>query len=114
MNWLLSIKRLLGRFWADIFKDTDFLLGVEYLMSFYSKLTENQYLNWRNGMIAADLTVAQAGLPFVVLIDAASIVKEWYPWQRLWDNGSAELFYAHDYDSEASEDSIGWLHVKLL
>lgn len=109
MNWLLSIKRLLGRFWADIFKDTDFLLGVEYLMSFYSKLTENQYLNWRNGMIAADLTVAQAGLPFVVLIDAASIVKEWYPWQRLWDNGSAELFYAHDYDSEASEDSMGWL-----
>lgn len=109
MNWLFSIKRLLGRFWADIFKDTDFLLGVEYLMSLYSKLTENQYLNWRNGLIAADLSVEQAGLPFAILIDTESVEREWYPWQQLWQAGSAEMFYAHTYETSSAEDSMGWL-----
>ena len=109
MNWFLSIKRLLGRFWADIFKDADFLLGVEYLMSFYSKLTENQYLNWRNGMIAADLSVAQSGLPFVILIETSAVTKEWYPWQDLWQNGSAALFYAHEYETKADKDAMGWV-----
>lgn len=109
MNWLLSIKRLLGRFWGDIFKDVDFLLGVEYLMSLYSQLTENQYLNWRNGLIATDLTVEQAGLPFVVLIETSSVTKEWYPWQDLWASGSAELFYNHDYESQADENNMGWI-----
>ena len=68
MNWLKSIKRLLGRFWADLFSDSDFLLGVEYLLSLYSKLTQNQYLNWRNGMIAANKDVEQSALPYVVLL----------------------------------------------
>ena len=109
MNWLIAIKRLLGRFWGDIFKDVDFLLGVEYLISLYSQLTENQYLNWRNGLIAADLTVEQSGLPFVVLIETTAITKEWYPWQTLWDNGSASTFYGHEYDSQADEDAMGWI-----
>ena len=109
MNWLIAIKRLLGRFWGDIFKDVDFLLGVEYLMSLYSQLTENQYLNWRNGLIAADLAVEQSGLPFVVLNETTAIIKEWYPWQTLWDNGSASTFYGHEYDSQADEDAMGWI-----
>ena len=92
MNWLRALKKLLGRFWADIFKDSDFILGVEYLMSFYSKLTENQYLNWRNGMIAANLDVAQSGLPYTILIDTDSVVTEWYPWQELWEEGTASMF----------------------
>jgi len=109
MNWLRSIKRLLGRFWGDLFKDVDFLLGVEYLMSLYSQLTENQYLNWRNGLIAADLTVEQSGLPFVVLIETTAVSREWYPWQTLWDSGSATLFYEHDYESQSDEDGMGWI-----
>ena len=109
MNWLRALKKLLGRFWADIFKDSDFILGVEYLMSFYSKLTENQYLNWRNGMIAANLDVAQSGLPYTILIDTDSVVTEWYPWQELWEEGTASLFWNHLYESTADEEKMGWL-----
>jgi len=107
MNWLKAIKQLLGRFWGEIFRDQDFLLGVEYLMSLYSKLTDNQYLNWRNGLIAANLDVAQSRLPILILIDVESIDTEWYQWQRLWQAGSAGLFYDHAYTTPA-ESSMGW------
>ena len=108
MNWLKAIKRLLGRFWADIFRDQDFLLGVEYLIALYSKLTDNQYLNWCNGLIAANLDVAQANLPFVVLIETTSVQREWYQWQTLWTAGSASKFYNHTYDANlgATKDDM--------
>jgi hypothetical protein len=108
MNWLRAIKRLLGRFWADIFKDSDFLLGVEYLFFIYSKLTDNQYLNWRNGMIAANLDVYQSNLPYTILIEKDDIQQEWYPWQKLWESGTAGSFWNHHY-SGSDADEMGWI-----
>jgi hypothetical protein len=108
MNWLKAIKRLLGRFWADIFKDQDFLLGVEYLMSLYSKLTDNQYINWRNGLIAANLDVAQANLPCVILIETTAVEQEWYQWQYLWQSGSAYYFYNKTL-AAPSQATLGWI-----
>ena len=118
MNWLKSIKRLLGRFWADLFADSNFLLGVEYLLSLYSKLTQNQYINWRNGMIAADLSVAQDNLPYVVLLEIpnntiSDVEREWYGWEKLWSSKSASKFVNHTYYDNDPESNYGWiLHSK--
>ena len=113
MNWLKAIKLLLGRFWADIFKNSDFLLGVEYLMFVYSKLTQNQYLNWRNGLIAANDVVEQSNLPFVVYIavpdNGAEFEREWYGWTKLWDAGSGGLFANSQYSPTEDKDDMGWI-----
>ena len=109
MNWLLAIKRLLGRFWADIFGEHDFILGIEYLQYLYSKLTGYQYLNWRNGLIAADTSVEQDNLPFLIYIDATTVRKEWYTWDKLWDDDSAEKFLANEFYTEDAEEAAGWV-----
>lgn len=109
MNWLKAIKQLLGRFWADLFGDGDFLLGVEYLLFLYSKLTDNQYLNWRNGMIAANLDVEQSRLPYPIFIEADSIEREWYSWNKLWAESSASKFINHRYYDDAPESDYGWV-----
>lgn len=109
MNWLKAIKQLLGRFWADLFGDGDFLLGVEYLLFLYSKLTDNQYLNWRNGMIAANLDVEQSRLPYPIFIEADSIEREWYSWNKLWAESSASKFINHRYYDDAPESDYGWI-----
>lgn len=103
MNWLATIKHLLGRFWHEIFEDSDFLLGIEYLLSSYSQLVDNQYLNWRNGLIAKDLTVEQDEQPFLVFLDA-DIVREWFTWDKMWDNGSAKSLI-----DQTSNDTRGWI-----
>lgn len=103
MNWVLAIRRLLGRFWYDIFADNEFLLGIEYLLSSYSKLTENQYLNWVNGLIAKDLTVEQDEQSFLVYI-AVDGKREWYTWEQLWDAGSAKSLIDNTVDG-----TTGWV-----
>lgn len=103
MNWLLTIRRLLGRFWYDVFEDSQFLLGVEHLLTTYSQLVENQYLNWRNGMIAKDLTVEQDGQPFLVYLDTA-VTREWKTWEHLWDAGSAVAWV-----DDIAPESQGWI-----
>ena len=103
MNWVLAIRRLLGRFWYDIFADNEFLLGIEYLLSSYSKLTENQYLNWVNGLIAKDLTVEQDEQPSLVYI-AVDGKREWYTWEQLWDAGSAKSLIDNTVDG-----TTGWV-----
>lgn len=109
MNWLLAIKRLLGRFWADIFGEHDFILGIEYLQYLYSKLTGYQYLNWRNGLIAADTSVEQDNLPFLIYIDATTIRKEWYTWDKLWDDNSAKKFLDNKFYTDEAEEAAGWV-----
>lgn len=108
MNWLKAIKVLLGRFWADIFQNSDFLLGIEYLHFFYSKLTNGQYLNWRNGLIAADLSVEQDKLPFLIYIDSGTVKREWYSWSSLWTRSGLQ-FAKQTYDSDEDEDKMGWI-----
>mgnify|MGYP007092155229 CR=1 FL=1 len=108
MNWMLTFKRLLGRFWHDLFENGEFLLGVEYLHSLYSKLVENQYLNWVNGLIAKDLSVEQDMQPFVVYLEADT-TKEWYSLDKLFDPSSpasAEAFASNIVPSDAG---TGWL-----
>lgn len=109
MNWLRAIKQLLGRFWADIFQNGDFLLGVEYLHFLYDKLTGNQYDNWKSGLIAADLSVRQDDLPFVVYISAENVTKEWYQWNKLWENNTSVAFLTHSYSPASDENNMGWL-----
>ena len=111
MNWVLAIRRLLGRFWYDIFADNEFLLGIEYLLSSYSKLTENQYLNWVNGLIAKDTSVEQDDQPFIVYIavDGPTIGdvtynREWYSWEKMWDDGSAKSLI-----NNMTDGSTGWV-----
>ena len=103
MNWVLTIRRLLGRFWYDIFADNEFLLGIEYLLSSSSKLTENQYLNWVNGLIAKDTSVEQDEQPFLVYI-AVDGKREWYTWEQMWEDGSAESLIDNTVDG-----TTGWI-----
>lgn len=103
MNWVLTIRRLLGRFWYDIFADNEFLLGIEYLLSSYSKLTENQYLNWVNGLIAKDTSVEQDEQPFLVYI-AVDGKREWYTWEQMWEDGSAKSLIDNTVDG-----TTGWI-----
>ena len=108
MNWLLTIKRLLGRFWADFFHSGDFLPGVEFLLSKYSQLSENSLLNWRNGMIAANTEAYQDEAPYPIWIDEADIHREWYGFEKLFEC-SADEFLNGTYDSTADEDGMGWI-----
>lgn len=103
MNWVLTIRRLLGRFWYDIFADNEFLLGIEYLLSSSSKLTENQYLNWVNGLIAKDTSVEQDEQPFLVYI-AVDGKREWYTWEQMWEDGSAKSLIDNTVDG-----TTGWI-----
>ena len=107
MNWMTTFRRLLGRFWHDVFEDGEFLLGIEYLHSLYSKLVENQYLNWRNGMIAKDLSVEQDQQPFVVYLECDT-TREWYPLEHIFDAGTADSF-AHN----TNDGTTGWLTDSL-
>ena len=107
MNWMTTFRRLLGRFWHDIFENGEFLLGIEYLHSLYSKLVENQYLNWRNGMIAGDLTVEQDQQPFPVYLECDT-TREWYPLDQIFEKGSAS-----DFASNTSDGTTGWLTDSL-
>lgn len=107
MNWMTTFKRLLGRFWHDVFEDGEFLLGIEYLHSLYSKLVENQYLNWRNGMIARDLSVEQDQQPFLVYLECDT-TREWYPLEHIFDEGTAASFAANTNDG-----TTGWLTDSL-
>jgi len=107
MNWMTTFKRLLGRFWHDVFEDGEFLLGIEYLHSLYSKLVENQYLNWRNGLIAKDLSVEQDQQPFLVYLEK-NTTREWYPLEHIFDDGTAA-----DFANNTSDGTTGWLTDSL-
>ena len=119
MNWLMTIKRFLGRFWGDFFHSGDFLPGVEFLLSKYSQLTENSLLNWRNGMIAANTDVLPDEAPYPIWIDTNDIHREWYGFEKLFDatisggtmtyTCTANEFLNGTYDSQADEDSMGWI-----
>ncbi len=112
MNWMLRFRRLLGRFWHDIFEDAEFLLGVEYLHSLYAKLIENQYLNWRNGMIAKDTSVEQDMQPVVVYLQADT-TREWYPLEKIFaptDEGRASAYsFANNAMAAGDTNTGGWL-----
>ena len=109
MNWLLTIKQFLGRFWTDFFTAEDFLPGVEFLLSKFSLLTENIYRNWRKGLIATDTTYEQDDAPYPIWIDTNDIQREWYGWDKLWQDDSAEEFLNGTYDSQDDEDAMGWI-----
>ena len=112
MNWMLRFRRLLGRFWHDIFEDAEFLLGVEYLHSLYAKLIENQYLNWRNGMIAKDTSVEQDMQPVVVYLQADT-TREWYPLEKIFaptDEGRASAYsFVNNAMAAGDTNTGGWL-----
>jgi len=119
MNWLNTIKQILGRFWAEFFNDGDFLPGVEFLLSKFCMLTENHWLNWRGGLIAADLDVLPDEAPYPIWIDTNDIQREWYGWDKLFDSTvsggtltytcPASEFLNGTYDSTADENSMGWI-----
>ena len=115
MNWLLVIKNFLGRFWGDFFHDGDFLPGVEFLVSLYSRVAEYRLLNWRNGMIAADTSSMPSDLPYPVLIDQAKVNREWYSWDALWgedpatsDDMPGSMLIDGTYYND-DEDKMGWV-----
>lgn len=108
MNWLLVIKNFLGRFWGELFQDGDFLPGVEFLLSLYSKSAEWRFLNWRNGLIAENTSSMPSALPYPVLIDQAKIDTEWYSLDKLWDRDSGELLINGTYEGN-DENSMGWV-----
>ena len=109
MNWLLAIKKLLGSFWGTLFCDGDFLPGVEFLISIYSRIAEYRLLNWRKGMIATDISSMPSELPYPVLIDAAKVDREWYSWDILWTNGSADWLINGTYRDITDKNNMGWI-----
>ena len=112
MNWMLRFRRLLGRFWHDIFGDVEFLLGVEYLHSLYAKLIENQYLNWRNGMIAKDTSVEQDMQPVVVYLQADT-TREWYSLDKIFaptgQGRATASSFANNTMAAGDTNTGGWL-----
>ena len=77
MNWVKIIRAILGRFWYTVFKEVDFILGIEYLEAIYAKLIERGQQNWFSGLIAKYLGVQQDAMPFVVYIEYP-IQKRYY------------------------------------
>ena len=80
MNWIRRIRALLGAFWYRMFDDQDFLLGVEFLHGLFYKLGGYSFANWFSGMFPMFPVVYPNDMPFVVLLDADSVHREWYTW----------------------------------
>ena len=108
MNWLQKIKELLCRFWYDIFSDGDFIPGVEFWLSLYSRITGFRLFNWRKGQIAADTTSLPDTVQFPVYIDSVEVQREWYSLDHLWESGSAEELLTGSYTTDAQKDAMGW------
>lgn len=80
MNWIKRIRWVLGPFWYRMFDDQDFLLGVEFLHGLFYKIGGYSFDNWFSGMFPLFPTVYPNDMPFVILLDANSVHREWYTW----------------------------------
>lgn len=66
MNWLNKIKSILGGFWAIVFSDKDFTLGVEKCHALMSKHQQTLHDQWVASGIAADTRAFASALPFPI------------------------------------------------
>ena len=103
MNWLLRIREILGRFWTDIFGDSDFLLAVEFCQQLYGKLIQGRNYNWREGHIAASKKSLPDYAPFVVLIPEDTLHKEASDYRS--------MFYVGEWQSVTEHG--GWVATPM-
>jgi len=82
MNWIKRIRFILGAFWYRMFADQDFLLGVEYLLGVFFRVTGYKMDNWVAGMFPMLPAVYPSDMPYVIYLDVSSLHKEWYSWQQ--------------------------------
>ena len=82
MNWVKRIRFLLGTFWYRLFDDQDFILGVEFLLSVFYKVSGYRLDNWVAGRFPMLPTVYPSGMPFVILLDTSTLHREWYTWEQ--------------------------------
>lgn len=81
MNWIKRIRFILGPFWYRMFDDQDFLLGVEFLLGLFFRLTGYTMDNWIAGMFPLFKVVYPDDMPYAILLDSSSLHREWYTWQ---------------------------------
>lgn len=73
MNWTASIKKLLGVFWTRLFSGSSLIDAIINLHTVYGKCLEAAHTNWVYSQAVADISVAQGGLPFCLLLDIDSL-----------------------------------------
>lgn len=103
--WIKRIRWILGPFWYRIFDDQDFLLGVEYLLGLFYKLLGYKYENWAAGLFPMIPRVYQDNMPYVILLDAASLHREWYTWKE-FVNGDVEVNAGETIGSPTDEEYV--------
>lgn len=73
MNWITSIRKLLGRFWSAVFSDHDFLDGVETTMALACRAQQAGHDKWAAGYVSASDGLYADMMPFTVYIDVAAV-----------------------------------------
>lgn len=73
MNWLASIRKLLGRFWYMVFGDHGLVAGIEKAMTLVCRTQQSAHDRWAGGFVEDDNGLWFDGMPFVVYIPVADM-----------------------------------------
>lgn len=73
MNWLASIRKLLGRFWYMVFGDHGLVSGVEKSVSLACQAQQAAHDKWAGGFVEDDKGTWFDSMPFVVYIPVADL-----------------------------------------
>lgn len=75
MNWLTSIRKLLGRFWSMVFGDQGFLAGMEKTMTLACKSQQARHDKWSAGFVEKGDNLWFDSMPFTVYIPVEDIER---------------------------------------
>ena len=75
MNWLTSIKKLLGRFWSMVFEDHGLVTGVEKAMSLACSAQQAAHDNWASGFVENSHDLWFDSMPFVVYLPVDGVTR---------------------------------------
>ena len=106
MNWITSIKYVIGVFWTALFQDQEFLRGMIHSLALFGKMQEAAQSNWEVGLIAGNKSVYQDSFPVSVYIDIESVRLPYASFSDILDIGSTKAI-------EEPCEGLGWLANSL-
>ena len=99
MNWITTVRGVLGRFWSWLFDDRDFILGVQKVFAFFGNAEQ---IKLHNNLIINDIddtNSVQDCVPRPLYIDVASIGHVPYSIDEIL--GDAELTFDSRKENKA-------------
>ena len=73
MNWITTVRKVLGKFWTWLFDDRDFILGVQKVFAFFGNVEQAKLRNNLSRNDIDDKNSISDGMPRPLYIDADSI-----------------------------------------